>query len=209
MIKRLLIALGVLVVVAAVLGLFMIFPSDEGIDKTSNIEILGNGTIGVNGTLNVKLSSGDGVALKDKTVHVSVKDQDGNVVFEDSAQTRVNGVANIRISDVSAGEYEVNVTFDGDNNYTGSSIVKKLIIDEGVVEEDTSDEGADDGTDETADDGSSQSQSSSSSYRYNYNYNYNSNGNGASNDASPSDSSDGNGEASNPSDSGTEVQGEG
>ena len=185
--KRILVALGVLAVVAAVLAIFMIFPSEEGVDKTSNIEILGNGTIGVNGTLNVKLSSGDGIALKDKTVHVSVRDENGSVVFEDSAQTHVNGVANVKIANVSAGEYEVNVTFDGDNNYTGSSIVEKLIIDEGVVDEDT-----DDGADAAADDGSSQSQSSSSSYSRSYSGNSN-NGGGSSDSGSQTDSSDGDG----------------
>lgn len=186
--KRILVALGVLVAVAAVLAIFMAFPSDEGVDKTSNIEILGNGTIGVNGTLNVKLSSGDGVALKDKTVHVSVKDENGSVVFEDSAQTYVNGVANVKMVNLSAGEYEVNVTFDGDNNYTGSSAVKKLIISEGVDEEDTSDDGAD----ATADDSSSQSQSSSSSYSRSYS-SYN-NGGGSSDGGSVDDYYDENGE---------------
>ena len=190
--KRILVALGVLVVVAAVLAIFMAFPSDDGSDRTSSIEILGNGTIGVNGTLNVKLSSGNGVALKDKTVHVSVKDENGSVVFEDSAQTYVNGVANVKMVNLSAGEYEVNVTFDGDNNYTGSSVVKKLVVAEGVVEEDT-----DDGADADADDDSSQSQSSSSSSSRSHSRS--SNGGGSSSDGgSADDYYDENGERTDP-----------
>ena len=157
--KKMMIILGVIVVIAAVIAAFMLLsPEDTDLSK---LDILGNGTIGENGTLNVKLSNGDGIALKDKEVHVTVKNSKGKVVFENSAKTYVNGVANVKIENVSAGEYEVNVTFDGDENYTACSISEKLIIAQGVVE-DT--EENDDVDTASAVDTSSDSSQSSSSY---------------------------------------------
>ena len=154
------IILGVIVAIAVVIAAFMLLSAED--TNLSKLDILGNGTIGENGTLNVKLSNEEGVALKDKEVHVTVKNSKGKVVFENSAKTYVNGVANVKIENVSAGEYEVNVTFDGDENYTACSISEKLIIAQGVVE-DT--EENDDVDTANAVDTTSDSSQSSSSYR--------------------------------------------
>ena len=153
------ILLVAVVIGAAVIASFIFSSFAEGAGN-SKLDILGNGTIGENGTLNVKLSNGDGVALKDKEVHVAVKDSKGKTVFEKSAKTYVNGVANVKIENVSAGKYDVNVTFDGDENYTASSVVEKLTIAEGVVEEDTNNDT--DTSTAVVDTGSTPTQSSSS-----------------------------------------------
>ena len=153
------ILLVAVVIGASVFASFIFSSSAEDVDN-SKIDILGNGTIGENGTLNVKLSNDEGVALKDKEIHVAVKDSKGNTVFEKSAKTYVNGVANVKVENVSAGKYEVNVTFDGDENYTASSVAEKLIIAKGVVEEDTNNDT--DTSTAVVDTGSTPTQSSSS-----------------------------------------------
>ena len=127
---------GVIVIIAAVLASFIFSPSAEDV-ADSKLDILGNGTIGENGTLDVKLSNGEGIALKDKEILVTVKNSEGKIVLQKSAKTYVNGVANVKIENVSPGKYDVNVTFGGDENYTASSVVEKLTIAKGVVEEDT------------------------------------------------------------------------
>ena len=158
--KKMIIILGAIIVVAAVFAAFMLSSSGED-TGSSQLEILGNGTIEENGTLDVKLTNGDGIALKDKKVHVVVKNAKGKVVFDESSRTYVNGVANVKIENVSAGKYDVNVTFDGDENYTSCSLAEKLIIAKGTGQEDTDDDGADTSTADTS--SSTQSQSSSSS----------------------------------------------
>ena len=196
--NRIIIILGIiLAVLLAIAAFFTFFPSDSADINATNLDILGNGTIGENGTLNVKLSNGEGIALRDKQINVVVKDENGSVVFEDSAKTHVNGVANVKVENVTPGEYEVTVTFDGDDNYSSSNITEKLIIAEGVVEEDAdSDEGGDD---DTADDdaGSSSQASRSSSYS-----GRSSNGGGSSNGGS-SDSSDDGGSSDSSDDGGS------
>ena len=164
--NRNIIILGVIVAIVAVGAAVMMFPSlsVDGADK-SNLDILGNGKIAENGTLNVKLSNSEGIALKDKEIHLTVKDANGSVVFEKSAKTFVNGVANIKMENVSSGEYEVSATFDGDKNHTAATASEKLVI--GNPQDDSDDDNStstdDASSDDGSDDSSTQSSSSSSS----------------------------------------------
>jgi hypothetical protein len=169
--KKELIILGILAVIAAVAIWFMYFSPVEASSDYSMINIIGDGTIGENGTVYAKLANGENVALKDKEVHITVKDSNGSVVFEDSSKTYVNGVVNFKLTNVSAGKYDVNITFDGDENFTSCSVSEKLKIEAGEVEEDVPDEivssveTADTSTQDTS---SSQSSYSSQSYRQSY-----------------------------------------
>ena len=169
--KKELIILGILAVIAAVAIWFMYFSPVEASSDYSMINIIGDGTIGENGTVYAKLVNGENVALKDKEVHITVKDSKGSVVFEDSSKTYVNGVVNFKLTNVSAGKYDVNITFDGDENFTSCSVSEKLTIKAGEVEEDVPDEivssveTADTSTQDTS---SSQSSYSTQSYRQSY-----------------------------------------
>lgn len=169
--KKELIILGILAVIAAVAIWFMYFSPVESAADYSMLNIIGDGTIGENGTVYAKLANGENVALRDKEVHITVKDSNGSVVFEDSSKTYVNGVVNFKLTNVSAGKYDVNITFDGDENFTSCSVSEKLTIKAGEVEEDVPDEivssveTADTSTQDTS---SSQSSYSSQSYRQSY-----------------------------------------
>lgn len=198
--NRIIIILGIiLAVLLAIAAFFTFFPSDSADINATNLDILGNGTIGENGTLNVKLSNGEGIALRDKQINVVIKDENGNVVFEDSAQTQVNGVANVKVENVSPGEYEVTVAFEGDENYSSCNITEKLIIAEGVVDEDAdSDEGADDAADSDADSGSQASSSSYSGRSYSNGGGSSDSGSSAVPDGGSSDASDDGGNPDTP-----------
>jgi flagellar hook assembly protein FlgD len=100
--KKELIILGILAVIAAVAIWFMYFSPVEASSDYSMINIIGDGTIGENGTVYAKLANGENVALRDKEVHITVKDSNGSVVFEDSSKTYVNGVVNFKLTNVSA-----------------------------------------------------------------------------------------------------------
>ena len=120
------IIIGGIIAIAIVAAAFMLFSLGTGDSGYSKIDIIGDGTVGENGTLNVKLQNGQNIALKDKNITVTLKDSKGKVVFNKTAKTFVNGVANIKLKNVSAGEYEVNATFSGDENYTASSVSEKI-----------------------------------------------------------------------------------
>lgn len=165
-----LIIIGVIVVILAVIAGVLLTSSSHN-PGDSILDILGDGTIPVNGTIDVKLTNGEGVALRDKTVHISVVDKNGKEVFKKDATTYANGIANIKLSGVAAGKYNVNVTFDGDSNFTASSVSEEISI-KGAPAEDTHNDtdnatASEDTNQDTADSQqtySSQSDSSSSYY---------------------------------------------
>ena len=165
------IIIGGIIVAIAIVAAFMLFSpnNDSGYSK---IDIIGDGNVPENGTLNVKLENGQNIALKDKNITITIKDSKGKVVFNKTAKTFVNGVANVKLTNLSPGEYNVNATFNGDENYTASSVSEKIKIVAGesddAGDENTTDVVADDTTTPTSDSSSSyssQSSSSSSSYR--------------------------------------------
>ena len=144
--KRILIIAGIVVIIVIVATFILLFSNAED-SSYSRISILGNGSVSENGTIDVKLANDDGVALKDKDITITLKDSEGNVVFNKTAKTYVNGVANVKLTNVSAGSYDVEATFAGDGNYSSCSVSEK---------DDTTD------TVDTAPTQSSQSYSSSS-----------------------------------------------
>ena len=133
--KKLIIIGGILVVFLAVMAAFILTSSSTEDSNYSKIAILGEGAINENGSVSIKLTNGEGIALKDKEIHVTVKDSNGSTVFEDTVKTFANGVVNVKIAGVPAGEYDINATFDGDENFTGSSVAAKLTIKPGESEE--------------------------------------------------------------------------
>ena len=124
----------VIILVAAVVASFIFAPANEGHDVT-NIEILNNNTIGENSTLYLQLSNLNKEGLSNKTIHIQITDKNGSTVYKNDVKTYATGVARAKLANLSAGEYTINVTFDGDGEYEGSSISKKINIAQGHVDD--------------------------------------------------------------------------
>ena len=124
---------GIVVVIAVVVAGIAFAPSD--VAKHTTLDILNKGDFGENSTIYVKLTDDEKSALSGKTVHVTLKDQKGKVVYNKSVETHATGVALAKLNSVPAGEYTLNVTFDGDGNYTASSISQKVTVKGEVVED--------------------------------------------------------------------------
>ncbi len=172
--RRIVVVVFILIVIAIVAALMLSSYGKDG--NYTNLSILGNGTIDENGTVDIKLTSWEGDALENKELNVVLKDSEGNTVFKESADTKADGVASVDFINVSSGEYNINVTFSGDENYSSSSLSEKLVI--GNVTEEVDDNSTNEtneteidedvGLEETYD--SSDSYSSSSSYNSNNYY---------------------------------------
>lgn len=161
--KRLII-IGVVVVILAVIAGVLLTSSSHN-PNDSILDIISSDAIAQGGTVDVKLTNGEGVALRDKTVHVSVVDKNGKVVFQKDAKTYANGVANVKLAGVGAGKYNVNVTFDGDENFTASSISKEITINKAAA-----DNNQDNNTNDTSQPTSEDTQDTSSSQSYSQSY---------------------------------------
>lgn len=124
--KKELLILGIIIVIIAVIAGIILAPQSNG--QTTNLEILNKKAVMENGSVYVKLKDGSSGALSDKNLTVQLKDSKGKVVYKTVEETHATGVAVVKLKNVSAGEYEINVTFDGDGNYTGSSISQKIKV---------------------------------------------------------------------------------
>lgn len=161
--KKELIITGIIIIIAVVAAGIIFAPSISA--QYTSIDVLNKGDLGENSTIYVKLTDGDKTSLSNKTIHVKLTDNKNNVVYEDSVKTQATGVAIVKLHNVSAGEYNLEVNFDGDENYTGCSISQKVKVITGEVKDEVTNSTLVNQTlaDAHAQDTSSQSSSSSSS----------------------------------------------
>ena len=145
--KNIIIILAVVVVALVAVMAVMSMPSLNG-QKDSKIAIVSNATLYGGDNLTVKLTDLNNAAIS-AGVKITVTDDSGNVVLEDSLKTDSDGNASMPLN-LDAGNYTVNATFSGNENFTANSTTQKLVIEKEAVQE-------------TASSQSSQSSSSSSS----------------------------------------------
>lgn len=124
---------AVIIIIVAFVASFILSPSADA--KYTSLEILNKGEFGENSTLYVKLADNDKTALSDKTIHVKILNKKGKTVYDKNVKTHATGVGLAKLENLTPGEYTVNVTFDGDGNYTGSSISQKIKVVGGEVED--------------------------------------------------------------------------
>ena len=163
--KKELIVTGMVIIIAVVAAGIIFAPSISAND--TSIEILNKGDLGGNSTIYVKLADGDKISLSNKTIHIKLTDEKNNVVYEDSVKTKATGVAIVKLHNISAGQYNLDVKYDGDENYTGCSISQKVTVKQGEVQDVVENSTLIQQTlADSQDDSSSQSSSSSSSSYY-------------------------------------------
>lgn len=123
----------IIVIIALITGLAFMLMDNTSPKQESQINILGNSTVSEGDSISVKLSS-NGTVLKDEILHVSVLNGSGDEILYKSVKTNSKGIAKLALENVSAGSYEVNVTFRGDENYSATNASKSITVNEKVVE---------------------------------------------------------------------------
>ena len=125
------IIIALLVVIAALLvGIFAAMPNFTKTD--SKLEITGNDTLNEGDNLQIKLTDTNGTALVNQTVKITFTDKD-NSASDYSVVTNDEGVGELKL-DKNAGEYDVTVSYGGNDGYNGCNATKKITIKEKVVE---------------------------------------------------------------------------
>lgn len=130
--KHIIIILAVVVVALVAVMAVMSMPSLNG-QKDSKIAIVSNATLYGGDNLTVKLTDLNNVAIS-AGVKITVTDDSGNVVLEDSLKTDSDGNASMPLN-LDAGNYTVNATFSGNENFTANSTTQKLVIEKEAVQE--------------------------------------------------------------------------
>lgn len=128
-----LIIFGITIIIIAIAFSFLFSPSNNAHD--TNLQILNKGDLGPNSTIYVKLTDNEKTTLSNKIVHIKLLDKKNKVIYEKNITTHSTGVAIAKLSNISAGEYTLNVTYDGDSKYTNCSISKKVTVNETIAKD--------------------------------------------------------------------------
>ena len=131
------IIIGLVIVIIALIGI-AIYMFNGQHQQSTQIEVMGNGTIEENGTLTVKLSLLNNTGINNKTMNLVVIDKNNKKVLEKTVNTNSEGKANVDIKNISKGEYVINITFEGDKNYSANTTSKEIKIIEKKANEKTS-----------------------------------------------------------------------
>ena len=121
----------IIVVLAAAIGVMLLNP-DIGKEQTK-IKITSDKEQLEGGELNIKLTDLNKTPVSKQTVNIKITDNKGKVVVDEVVKTNSKGKAKLDL-DLKKGKYKVNVTYDGNENYTGCNATQKLKIKEAVTE---------------------------------------------------------------------------
>ena len=127
--------IAILIIVVVILAAAMLVMSMPlmNAQKDSKIAITSNKTLYEGDNLTVKLTDLNNAAIS-AGVKITVTDDSGNVVLEDSLKTDSDGNASMPLN-LDAGNYTVNATFSGNENFTANSTTQKLVIENEAVQE--------------------------------------------------------------------------
>ena len=146
--KKIIIILAIVIlVIAAAIGFALLNPTVS--KEPTKVNITSDKSQYEGGKLSIILTDNNGTGISKEIVNITITDKKGKVVVDDVVKTNSKGKANLDLH-LKKGKYTVNVTYGGNENYTGNNTTQKLTIKEEVVQEQTS----------------SSSSSSSSSSRY-------------------------------------------
>lgn len=125
----------ILVAIIAVLGVAIgaMFLQPGNAQEPTIIKITSDKSQYEGGKLSVQLTDFNKTAMPDEIVNITVADKKGKVVVDEAVKTNSKGKAKLDLN-LTEGKYVVNVTYGGNENYTGNNTTQKLTIKEEVVE---------------------------------------------------------------------------
>ena len=128
--KIIIILVAIIVVLAAVLG--VMFLQSTTSKEPTEVKIISNKTQYEGGELSIKLTDLNGTPISKEIVNVTITNSKDKVVVDDVVKTNSKGKAKLDL-DLKKGKYNVNVSYGGNENYTGNNTTQKLTIEEEVV----------------------------------------------------------------------------
>ena len=126
------IIIALIVIIAALLVSMAAMMMPNMGKQNTILKFKSNSALTEGDSLKVKLTDGNGSAIANQTVNITITDKDG---FSDyhSVVTNENGTGKLKL-DKNAGKYNVTISYGGNDKYNGCNATKKITIEEMVVE---------------------------------------------------------------------------
>lgn len=121
----------IIVILAAAIGVMLLNPANS--KEPCKIKITSDKEQNEGEELAIKLIGLNKTPISNEAVNIKIADKSGKVVVDEVVKTNSKGKAKLDL-DLKKGNYVVNVTFDGNENYTGNNTSQKLKIKEAVTE---------------------------------------------------------------------------
>ncbi|WP_292603162.1 hypothetical protein [Methanobrevibacter sp. UBA212] len=129
-----LILLVIVVILAAVIGFMLLNPTVA--KEPTKIKITSDKEQYEGGKLSITLTDLNKTPLSKEIVNITITNKKGKVVVDDVVKTNSKGKAKLDLN-LKKGKYKVNVSYGGNENYTGNNTTQKLTIKEKKVVEAT------------------------------------------------------------------------
>lgn len=121
------ILLVVIIILIAAIGFTLLNPLNA--KEPTKIKITSDKEQYEGGTLTIKLTDLNKTPISKEKVNITITNSKGKVVAKDVVKTNSKGKAKLDL-DLKKGKYKVNVTYGGNENYTGNNTTQKLTIKE-------------------------------------------------------------------------------
>lgn len=121
----------VLVIIILILAVAL-FATNYHAKDDVKLNIISNSTLHEGDYIKVKLTDLNNTHITNQTINITITDENDTSSYY-STVTNNKGIATLKL-DKFEGNYTVNCTFDGDENYNGNSTSKKITIEKDVVE---------------------------------------------------------------------------
>ena len=153
--------LSIIVIILIIMILILCFGSNFSsiLKQETDLTVISNSTLNNGDNFTVQLTDGNGKAISNKTIYISLTDANGNV-NNLNVTTNEKGVANFDIN-VNAGNYSAKCVFLGDGNYDSSNVTQNISIENVGVSLDSSSNSQSQSYSHESTDSSSSSSSSS------------------------------------------------
>lgn len=125
------ILIAIIVVLAVVAG--ALFLQTDNAKEPTKVKITSDEEQYEGGKLSIQLTDLNKTPVSKEVVNITITNKKGKVVVDDVVKTNSKGKANLDL-DLKKGKYKVNVTYGGNENYTGNNTTQKLTIKEKVTQ---------------------------------------------------------------------------
>ena len=128
--NKIIIVLVIVLVVIVVAGVLFLNPGHAKVD--SKVIITSNSTLNDGDNFTIRLTDLNNTSIANQTVNVTIIDANGGKNPQ-VITTDANGDGSLQLNGLAVGNYTINVTYGGNNNYTSCNTTQKLEMKEKVI----------------------------------------------------------------------------